>query len=419
MVAICIAVSVGAADAASYYVDSTSGSDANSGTSSGAAWRSLSKVNATTFQPGDVVHFKRGGVWTGNLQIPHSGTATLPITYQAYGTGAAPQIKNPGVSYGSSVTISGDWNIVQDFLLTDAHESGVKIAAGGDRNVVRSTEITATGIGVLVSGQHNLVTGNNVHDLKMIINDATPWTDYGAVCFWLQAPNNEVSYNRGINCSAPSIDFGTDGGFVEVWQSGDNSFIHHNYAERTNGFFELGASGAGSAQNITVAYNVMHNTLTGVGINTGSYAISVSNFRFEHNTFVSTVGDGYRVFWGSQSGLIVRNNIFQSNVQIANSGSFTHTNNVYHMANMVNGSGVGYSLGSGEKVGNPLFVNLGAADFRVQIGSPAVDAGVNLGHTTDFAGSSVPSGLAPDMGAYEYGLPATAPAPPSNLRITQ
>ena len=73
----------------------------------------------------------------------------------------------------------------------------------------------------------------------------SPSNDYGAVCFWVQAGNNEISYNRGINCRASSYDFGYDGGFVEVWENGDNSYIHHNYAQNTNGFFELGSGGSG------------------------------------------------------------------------------------------------------------------------------------------------------------------------------
>ena len=40
------------ADAASYYVDSVVGNDTNNGGSPDEAWRSLEKINVTTFQPG-------------------------------------------------------------------------------------------------------------------------------------------------------------------------------------------------------------------------------------------------------------------------------------------------------------------------------------------------------------------------------
>src|ERR1700730_14835390 len=50
-----------------YYVDSTSSSDAQSGTSPEKAWKTLAKLNATTFSPGDRILFRSGGKWTGQL----------------------------------------------------------------------------------------------------------------------------------------------------------------------------------------------------------------------------------------------------------------------------------------------------------------------------------------------------------------
>ena len=229
----------------------------------------------------------------------------------------------------------------------------------------------------------------------MIVNTPGGDDDYGAVCFWLNAANNEVSYNRGINCKAPSFDYVYDGGFVEVSKQGTNSYIHHNYAENTNGFIELG--GSGSAQNVKIAYNVMVNTGDAVCAATG---IDVVDFKFENNTFVNTFGatDGSRdrVFQcrTDLSPLQVRNNIFYSNIQIADNGNFTHTNNLYYM---IDGADVGYTLGPGEKTGNPLFVNVGAGDFHLQAGSPAIDAGLCLGYTKDFENKTVPVGAAPEF----------------------
>jgi hypothetical protein len=408
-------ISPATAAAREFYVDDTSGSDSNSGTTPGDPWKSLEKVNSTPFQPGDAVSFKRGSAWNGNLKVTNSGTSNSRITYQAYGTGTAPQIRNPDVTYAHAIDVTGHYNVVQDLLLTDAHEAGVMIHTGAANNVVQRNEIIRTGTGVTVAGQYNLLTGNYVHDLTMIVNDATPNSDYGAVCFWLQGGDNEVSYNRGINCRAASHDFGYDGGFVEIWQHGDNSFVHHNYAQNTNGFFELGASGDGSAQNIRVAYNVIVNVTgqgsgTSVCFNTGSYNITVGTFKFENNTFVSTAGhpDAYRVF-GCRSDLTalqIRNNIFYSDIQIADHGSFDHSNNLYYSENMVNGSGVGFSLGTGEESTNPHFVNMAGGDFRLQITSPAIDTGMDLGYTNDIEARPVPQALGslrPDKGAYEYG----------------
>jgi hypothetical protein len=104
-----------------------------------------------------------------------------------------------------------------------------------------------------------------------------------------------------------------------VWKQGDNSDIHHNYAELTEGFFDLGGnSSTDRANNVTVAYNVIVNTSGGVCLNTGSFNIGISNFNFENNTLVQTMttGNGWRVFFcrNDFSPLIVRNNIFYSKV---------------------------------------------------------------------------------------------------------
>jgi parallel beta-helix repeat protein len=74
-----------------YYV-STTGNDANSGTSTSNPWRTLTKVNNFTPKPGDQILFKRGDSWTGTITIKSSGTSASPITYGAYGTGVNPVI---------------------------------------------------------------------------------------------------------------------------------------------------------------------------------------------------------------------------------------------------------------------------------------------------------------------------------------
>ena len=72
--------------ATEYFVDSESGNDAAVGTSADTAWRSLDAVNGADLHLGDVVRFKRGGKWRGQLK-PKSGNEDAPITYTAYGPG--------------------------------------------------------------------------------------------------------------------------------------------------------------------------------------------------------------------------------------------------------------------------------------------------------------------------------------------
>jgi hypothetical protein len=80
------------ASATTYYVSSSTGSDANNATSASTPWQTIAHVNGQTFQPGDSILFKRGDVWNESLAPASSGSSGNPITFDAYGTGAAPNL---------------------------------------------------------------------------------------------------------------------------------------------------------------------------------------------------------------------------------------------------------------------------------------------------------------------------------------
>jgi hypothetical protein len=82
----------GLSSATSYYVSSSVGSDSNAGTSSSAAWQTIAHVNGQTFSPGDSILFKRGDVWNESLETASSGSSGNPIAFDAYGSGAAPNL---------------------------------------------------------------------------------------------------------------------------------------------------------------------------------------------------------------------------------------------------------------------------------------------------------------------------------------
>jgi len=83
----------------SFYVD-PAGNDANSGTSAASPWRTIAKVNALAFAPGDTVYFKRGGIWRETLEPHRGGTPGRPVTFTGYGSGALPIINGSDVITG-------------------------------------------------------------------------------------------------------------------------------------------------------------------------------------------------------------------------------------------------------------------------------------------------------------------------------
>ena len=89
------------ASAKNYYI-SSSGDDSQNGLTTATAWRTISKLNAAlgAINPGDSVLFKRGDTFFGGISLARSGSASSPIVFSAYGTGAKPLISG-------FVTLSG------------------------------------------------------------------------------------------------------------------------------------------------------------------------------------------------------------------------------------------------------------------------------------------------------------------------
>src|SRR5689334_1681511 len=94
-----------------YYVDPVSGNDTFTGKSIQNAWRSLEKVNTTTFLPGDKIYLKRGQTFEGSLLLKGSGTLNNVITLGAYGTGKRPVLISAGKDFSIQVMDASYWQI--------------------------------------------------------------------------------------------------------------------------------------------------------------------------------------------------------------------------------------------------------------------------------------------------------------------
>ena len=135
-----LALSVGLLPGATYYVDSAAGNDTNSGTSSNAAWQTLTKVNATTFSASDSLLLKSGGSWTGTLWPKGSGATNNVITINAYGGGAKPVIDGGGAADAVFLMNQEFWEInnleVVNDAVADAERRGIHITGSNYVNTV-------------------------------------------------------------------------------------------------------------------------------------------------------------------------------------------------------------------------------------------------------------------------------------------
>jgi hypothetical protein len=91
-----------------YYVKN-SGNDLLDGRSDATAWKTLAKVQATSFRPGDNIYLKRGDIWAEDLSFPGSGAVDNVITLGAYGTvWAKPTINR--LKFYRSIDWYGNWS---------------------------------------------------------------------------------------------------------------------------------------------------------------------------------------------------------------------------------------------------------------------------------------------------------------------
>ncbi|WNS43142.1 discoidin domain-containing protein [Paenibacillus sp. MMS20-IR301] len=268
-----------------YYVDSAGGNDSNSGTSTAAAWKSLTKVNATTFQPGDQILFKSGGVWNGQLWPKGSGSAGLPIKIDLYGGTVRPIINGGGTQRDyqatgavmlrnqqyweiSNLEVTNDDNFNTDLTaVTYANSKPSNIRDG--ILVVLDTSQIAAGADTIMD--HIYIHDNYVHD----VDSPNVWPNQygnasfnGGIIFYvigsLQAnmtfndvriENNTIEKVdllaiANFNYTTPSA-FQDEIDPYNLWQT--NIYIGHNYMRNIG----QGAIDICDAKNVVVEYNVV------------------------------------------------------------------------------------------------------------------------------------------------------------------
>ena len=159
---------------ADYYIDSVDGSDSNDGLSIRTPWKSHMKAESASLAAGDVVHFKRGSAFSGNIRISESGTADKPIRLTAYGEGELPKFTNPTTrdASGNAIILGGDYLIVENLHFHDTpgervsgmiimtRLAALRIERGADHCIIRNNEFIKTGQGIMSAGEHTLITEN-------------------------------------------------------------------------------------------------------------------------------------------------------------------------------------------------------------------------------------------------------------------
>jgi len=162
--------------AVTYYIDAMNGSDRYLGVNPARPWKSLEKVNATTFTPGDRILFVAGRRWVGKLHPKGSGAEGNPIVISQYGDGVRPVIDGAG-SLGDGVVYLYNqqyWEITNLEITNDAPN-------GVDR---RGVMIGAANCGIL---HHIHLKNLYIHHIKGIVGQSLEAKDTGAIGLFIEA----------------------------------------------------------------------------------------------------------------------------------------------------------------------------------------------------------------------------------------
>jgi parallel beta-helix repeat protein len=364
-----------------YYVSIT-GRDSNSG-SIDSPWASLDHAIEVA-GPGDII-FMRGGDYTTN-----------------------------------EVWIRGDRGMggSNGELLTIRSYPGETASVGGDRRIILEADY------VRIESLHFRLpyrmdswgTGNQ------IINNtfSGPQATYGAI---------EYGGNDGL----------IQGNHIEISGGGDTQdhgiYLHYGRNNVVRGNYISGFSGYGihaydedkgdhtprAYDNILIEGNIITDSASRSGIILGPHdsTITMDNVVIRNNVIYSNADCGIltryqpipnlriynNVIYGNTCGISISNNILHleivNNILASNSGghieisgSLSDSLVTHNLYNSPTSSGPGIT-DIHPLFGLPLFVDVDNGDFHLQVESPAIDAGTNVGLPYH--------GAAPDIGAYEFG----------------
>jgi hypothetical protein len=191
---ICIAAVIGLSaapvTAAIYHVDAVNGNDSNDGVN--LPWKTLARVNAQSFLPGDQILLHAGQTWHEALAVSSSGVTGNPIIFSDYGSGPKPILEEDGVRW-PAVRINGKAYVTVKYLqLQDASNVSVWVSGSSNIRIEGLLIKNSHSHGIAVDGvSPGAVIYNNVFTLDSGFKMAGSF-----VCFSSPVEGVTISYNN-------------------------------------------------------------------------------------------------------------------------------------------------------------------------------------------------------------------------------
>jgi len=400
-----------------YYV-SGSGSNTNNGLSPSSAFNTIQKAASMT-KPGDKVLIMNGVYTNSNsgsvVTINRSGTANAWIKYHAY-PGHSPKIKHnawngilitDGASYieiygleieGNNSKITLDYAQSQKYNSNNPLTNGNCISIEGRKTtpprhirILKNKVHNCGGAGIYTAqADYVMIDGNEVYNNAWYsVNANSGISMYqnrnsdSNTGYKMYVTNNKVYNNRQY---IPWINNGkiTDGNgiIIDDSQHTQNGSTFGAYKGRT-----------------LVANNITYkNGGSGIGAHRSEHVDIINNTAYMNNQ--SPEINYGQIFPNFSSDFKILNNILYAYPGKKVNSKPSTTDIIYNYNVYANSSVIG-AKGINDIVADPQFVDASIGDFRLRSTSPAINRGFQF-MKVDFLRNPRPSGIASDIGAYEY-----------------
>ncbi len=150
--------------------------------------------------------------------------------------------------------------------------------------------------------------------------------------------------------------------------------------------------------------NVCYNNKIGIGLSCGNYGLVITNNQIINNISVGNSSMNLHCDHGADNdGVHGIGNLYTYNcLGVAFTGFIGWGTRAYKSTYAEWETAYGGTTHSVQA--DPQFLNTiaGGENFRLQPTSPCTNAGIDVGLTRDYVGTTVPRGAAPDVGAYEH-----------------
>ena len=283
------------------------------------------------------------------------------------------------------------------------------------------------------------IYNNTVHGTIDVPNCKKDWSSMGVTYPEGTYTYGTKIYNNFIGWDTPQSvgdDYTNDDGEfgIRVEMATNNIYIFNNHIKNvgvgiTLNSYDQTSSTIISQDHVYIYYNLFENIGPSESVSSKGWGIQVAdgvynNYQYwyiENNVFASKTSGGTTMYAIGVPGgyandvvsnIFIRNNIIQNfNYAAINSNGGTAStvsieNNIFYNngnSNAVRGTTSGWTSYTNQNNYpgiNPLFTS--STDFHLNLGSPAIDKGINVGLNSDYEGAPVPQGAFPDIGAYEY-----------------